>query len=197
MSDVLINDNVTFGFPHQTEYEFRNSIVESFDGVQQVIQHRDHDRLRVTANFSVMNTTDKNSLVDFFAARKGAYDTFLYKDYRKFDVVSEVIGTGDGSTLTYQLTEDGFDRWNIAAGTLTLWTGVTEQVGGGTDYSVTMTDSGQIVYTSAPVSDAAITASYQYHRRMRFVSDFLAIREDSYLVFGSDSLIFEEVIITP
>src|SRR5437667_11316720 len=47
--------------------------------------------------------SELQSLLGFYNARNGSYDSFLYADSDDNSVTSQNIGTGNGSTLTFQL----------------------------------------------------------------------------------------------
>jgi hypothetical protein len=49
-------------------------------------------------------TSDLKTLMNFFLARHGSYDTFLFHDPDDYQVVDGAIGTGDGTTNEFTLT---------------------------------------------------------------------------------------------
>lgn len=57
-----------------------------------------YDVLRASSSFNELQT-----LVGFFNARQGAYDSFLFSDPNDNTVVSHGFGIGDGSTTAFQL----------------------------------------------------------------------------------------------
>jgi hypothetical protein len=48
--------------------------------------------------------TDYRTLVDFFSARQGKFDSFLYLDPDDNSVTNQVFGTGDAANTVFQLT---------------------------------------------------------------------------------------------
>lgn len=119
------------------------------------------------------------TLADFFNARKGRYDSFLYTDPTDSVIADtspatrQVFGTGDGSDTTFQLAR------SLKAG------GVTEPVYNlngtpkiykndvlltvVTDYTVSAT--GLVTFVAAPAAAAVLTWSGAYYWRARFEQD--------------------------
>jgi hypothetical protein len=53
---------------------------------------------------SISGPTDYRTLVDFFSARQGKFDSFLYFDPDDNSVINQVFGTGDAANTIFQLT---------------------------------------------------------------------------------------------
>lgn len=47
--------------------------------------------------------TALRQLMDWFVSRQGSYDTFLYQDPYDYSITGQLLGYGDGSTLSFQL----------------------------------------------------------------------------------------------
>jgi len=198
MSDLVFNDEVSasWAFEYLPKTVFNNVNVRSVLGTRQSFRNSDHDKKIYTLNFLNLNNTEKLSLEEFFEDRYGSNESFLFQDDRLYQAISETIGTGDASTVTFQLTEDGFDRWNIQSGSYTIWAGVTEQTeGGGNDYTLDITNDGRIIFNSAPTTGASIVATFNFYRRVHFLNDDFPARETTYYRWQVDNLILEEEII--
>jgi len=195
MSDLVFNDEVTatYGFPFKPRSTIESTQVRSAAGTQQSFLNSDHDKATYFLGFQSMTNSEKESLEDFFKARSGAHETFLFYDARTYDVASESIGTADGSTLTFQLTQDGFSRWNIVANSYTVWVDGATQTDT-VDYNVDVTDDGRIIFVSAPAS-GAVTASYQYYRRVHFLEKDIDPYEVAYRFWNVDLLTLEEILV--
>lgn len=125
-----------------------------------------YDVLRQTTGFAEMAT-----LVAFFNARGGSFDSFLWADPDDNSVTAATFGTGDGSTVAFQLlrsfggyAEPVFDTNStptISAG------GVLKT--SGTDYTISAT--GLVMFAVAPAGAVALTWTGTFYRRVRFSSD--------------------------
>lgn len=117
------------------------------------------------------NTTNNElkQMVGFFLQRKGAFDSFLYNHPDDNAVTAEPFGTGNGATLSFQLTRafGGFAEpvTNVNGAPVIKVAGVTKTVG--TDYSISAT--GLVTFTAAPTGALTWTGSYYY--RVRFLQD--------------------------
>jgi uncharacterized protein (TIGR02217 family) len=118
------------------------------------------------------------TLVGFFNARQGKFDSFLYSDPNDNAVIGQNFGTGDGATKPFQLVRDygagGFTgRENIydinnspsvpkiyVNGTLKTVT---------TDYTIGAT--GIVTFVAAPAAAAALTWDGFWFWRVRFDQD--------------------------
>lgn len=200
MSNKIFNDEVTasFGFPFYTTTRFNNTDVRSAAGTRQVFQNSDHDRKIYNVNYMNLLESEKNSFLRFFEDHYGSAQTFLLKDARHYSVVSENIGTGDGSTLTFQLTDNGFKRWNIKSGTLTVWVAGVEQ-NLTSDYTITLIDDGRVIFNSGTIPGVgeAVVASYEFYRRVHFVTDDYSNAETEYHVNQIADIQMREVQINP
>jgi uncharacterized protein (TIGR02217 family) len=111
------------------------------------------------------------TLVDFFCARRGAFDSFRFTDPDDCTVTGQQFGTGDGATLQFQLV-----RSMIAGGFLepvmnlngapTIYKAGVEQSAG---YTVSAT--GMVTFDAAPAIGAALTWDGAYYFRCRFQRD--------------------------
>ena len=122
--------------------------------------------LRQTTGFTEMAT-----LVAFFNARSGSFDSFLWTDPDDNSVTAQSFGAGDGSTISFQLTrtfggyaEPVFDTNSTPAISVN---GVLKTAG--TDYTISST--GVVTFAAAPGSTLPLTWTGTYYRRVRFASD--------------------------
>jgi len=105
------------------------------------------------------NITKANArtLWQFFQARAGAYELFSWFDAYADDYVGEYVGTGDGSTVLFNLPVKSASAYTVYIDGIT-------QTGGGTDYTF---NSGagsdgedSITFVSAPSAGERITADF-------------------------------------
>lgn len=127
--------------------------------------------------FDVLRTTaaylEYQTMLGFFNARQGAYDTFLIDDPDDDLVTAQAIGTGDGSTLTFQMVrtlgsfvQPVYDVKNSPTPLIYL-NGVLQS----SFYSIT--SAGVLTFTGghAPGNGVAITATFGYYWRVTFKDD--------------------------
>jgi uncharacterized protein (TIGR02217 family) len=127
--------------------------------------------------FSYLPTADFNTLLAFFLARQGSFDTFLYSDPTDNSVWAGYFGTGTGSQTVYQLERaiagggsgnDFFEPVTApnALGAIYL-NGVVQSPSG---YSVDPA-SGLVTFASPPAPGLSITADFSFFFRCRFADD--------------------------
>ena len=113
--------------------------------------------------------TELNTLLGFFLAMKGRFDTWLYTDPSDYAVIGQQIGIGDSSTVAFQLirTLGGFvePMKNINGTPVIKENGVTRTTG----WSINST--GLITFTTPPTSGNILTADFSYYFRCRFMND--------------------------
>lgn len=115
--------------------------------------------------------SDIQTLIDFFLARQGSFDTFLYTDPTDNAVTNQSFGTGDGVTTQFQLVRtwqnfaESIQNLNgsptIKKNAVTLTAGV--------DYSINST--GLVTFTTPPAAAAALTWTGNFYYRLRFKND--------------------------
>ena len=114
------------------------------------------------------------TIMGFYLARQGAFDSFLYLDPSDNTVVGQVIATGNGSLKSFQMgrTYGGFyePRYRIAVPAsptpiLKIYLNASLQSSG---YTVD-TYTGLLTFANAPGSGVVITADFTYYQQVRFV----------------------------
>jgi uncharacterized protein (TIGR02217 family) len=125
-----------------------------------------YDLLRSAAAYGEMQT-----LLGFYNARQGSFDTFLFTDPDDNSITGQQIGIGDGSTKTFQLLRalGGFNDIIQAPNVVSTvyLTGVAQSGG---SWSVDAT-TGLLTFTTAPAAGKVIAVDFTYYWRCRFVDD--------------------------
>jgi uncharacterized protein (TIGR02217 family) len=129
-----------------------------------------YDVLRASAALAEFQT-----LVGFFLARQGSFDSFLFTDPVDNAVTDQGFGAGDGITFNFQLTRafggGGFTFsepvQNVNALTNIKVSGVTKT--SGVDFNINST--GLVSFANAPASNTPLTWSGSFYYRCRFVAD--------------------------
>ena len=121
--------------------------------------------------------SELQQLVGFFLARQGSFDSFLLDlaqlTRKPLDstVSGQPIGTGDGSTTSFQIVRNvaGYleQVQNPAGQSATVYVAGVKKTQG-TDYTIA---NGIVTFAVAPANGAAITADFQWLWRVRFAQD--------------------------
>jgi uncharacterized protein (TIGR02217 family) len=126
----------------------------------------EYEVLRETGSFTELQT-----LMGFFNKRRGAFDDFLFTDPDDNAATDYQFGTGDGSTVAFQLMKSygGFVEpvQNVNVLTNIKKAGVTQT--SPTNYSIS--SAGLVTFTTAPALGAALTWTGTYYWRVRFADD--------------------------
>lgn len=126
--------------------------------------------LRDSATYEELTT-----LMGFYNARQGSFDSFLYTDTSDNSVTGQEFGTGDGTTTVFQLvrTYGGFSEPVLAPNNIsTVWVAGTPT----SAYTVDA-NTGLITFSSAPAASALLTATFSYYFRCRFLADNVEFEE--------------------
>lgn len=152
---------------------------ESVSGMEWRTSQMSYPRWQFTLTYDVLRAAtaykELQQLMDFYNARRGAWDDFLYTDPTDYTVVDEPFGTGDGSTTEFQLIRKvyagGFSEpiQNLNGAPSIYKAGVLQATPA--NYSISST--GVVTFTAAPASLAALTWTGSYYFRVRFSQDSL------------------------
>jgi uncharacterized protein (TIGR02217 family) len=128
-----------------------------------------YDVLRSAAAYAELQ-----SLVGFFNARQGSYDSFLYTDPTDNTVTAQAFGTGNGVATvfplyrTYGSNNELTMNINAITGIYDNGTPVVEGSGAG---KYTIDTLGNVTFGTAPVAAHNLTATFSYYYRCRFSKD--------------------------
>lgn len=130
---------------------------------------------RITLTYEVLRESaalqELQTLMGFFNARLGSFDSFLYSDPTDHSVTDQGFGTGTGTLAQFQLIRSygGFAEpvMNLNGAPAIKVAGSLKTAG--TDYTVDQ--FGVVTFTSNPPAGAALTWSGSFYYRCRFNSD--------------------------
>ncbi len=151
----------------------------------------------LTFNFLRSDATNLEfqTLLGFYNARNGSFDSFLYTDSDDNSVTLQTINVGDGSQLQFQLsrTFGGFVEPVFAPHTVSLVTvdGV-DQVGFWSVSNWGTATPGVLTFSGghAPAAGKIIRASFTYYFPCRFVDDKVAFTNSMFQLWGASKLSF-------
>ncbi len=189
---------------------FQNVIQESVAGTEQRIRVWAKCRGEWDISYTIMNTAETSgtfrAVVALFRAHFGNLYPFPFKDWGDFELTNEIIGAGDGSDKTFQITKT-YDPSQILLATPGTRTYVREiylprpglvvKVNGVTmtpTTQYTVDSAGLITFVTAPPSGHAITVTGEFDVPVRFNSVKLDLTIDVNNIAQIGSLPIREVI---
>lgn len=131
-----------------------------------------YELLRDTTAFQELRT-----LLGFYNARQGSFDSFLFSDPDDNSVTAQAFGLGDNNTTLFQLVralggsvDPVYDTNNAP---VIYISGVAKILG--TDYVTNST--GGVTFYTAPASGSVISWTGAYYWRCRFLQDELSVEK--------------------
>jgi len=122
-------------------------------------------------SYEVLDETEEQNdlriLGGFFLARKGRFDSFLYRDETDCSVTDQAIGTGDGTRTSWQLVRS-FGEFTEPIKNID---GTPEVFIDGAKTGYTISTTGVVTFAGVPGAGAKITANFNYFFRCRFDLD--------------------------
>ena len=187
--EVRFPDNISRGARGGPER--RTQIVELASGDEERNASWANSRRRYDVAYGIRRADDLAAVVAFFEARNGRLHGFRYKDWADYKsalpsqantATDQQIGTGTGSTQTFQLTKryaSGAQTWvrtitKPVDGTVRVALGMVEQMSGWT----VDTTTGLITFATAPAGGVTIRAGFEFDVPVRFDSDTLDVTLD-------------------
>lgn len=141
-------------------------------------------RRRWNVGYGVKSRADMQAVLAFFEERRGRFHTFLWRDGLDHSAQGQAIGTGDGTTVGFQLSKTygaSFDPYvrpitKPVAASARVWVAGVEAVAGWTVSAST----GVVTFAVAPAVSVAIAASFEFDVPVRFDTDRLDIELSSF-----------------
>ena len=171
--------------------ERRTTIVELASGAEERNASWANSRRRYDVSYGIRRPDDLAKVVAFFEARNGRLHGFRFKDWLDYRsclpsqipaATDQQIGTGDGTTKSFQLVKryaSGAQSWarlitKPVAGSVTLaLNGATQASGWSVDPA-----TGLVSFAAVPGTGIAITAGFEFDVPVRFDSDALDVTLD-------------------
>ena len=180
--EVRLPADISFGSSGGPEYFTNVQVLEN--GFEQRNINWSAPRARYNVSHGVRSDEQLAALIAFFRARKGRAHGFRFKDWADMEGLAQVIGTGDGARATFQLikiySSGGGQETRIikkpVSGTVKVYVNAALQNSGYTVNSAT----GIITFSTPPVSGAVITSDFEFDVPVRFDTDHLSARLETY-----------------
>jgi uncharacterized protein (TIGR02217 family) len=188
--DVLFPQRLAFGSVGGPER--RTDIVTLASGYEERNTPWAASRRRYNAGYALSSLADIHALIGFFEARQGRLHAFRFRDAADWKscapdaaplTTDQAIGTGDGTTTTFQLVKSYVSGAQSYSRTVTKPVTGTVRVAvagvektAGTDFTVD-TATGVVTFLPGhvPAASAAITAGFEFDVPVRFDTDRLEI----------------------
>ena len=152
-----------------------------------------HSRRRYNAGYGVKSRADMAAVLTFFEERRGRFHSFLWRDGLDYSsngtdtptAQDQVIGTGDGVTVSFALTKQygaNFDPYlrpitkPVAASVMVAVAGASLAAA---DFSLDEL-TGVVTLNVAPALGAAVTAGFLFDVPVRFDIDRLDVELTSF-----------------
>ncbi len=142
-----------------------------------------YEVLRAKASLQELQT-----LMGFFNARQGAFDSFLWSDPTDNAVSGQLFGTGDGVKTVFSLCRTygtNIEPVMNVAGTLGIsGTAPIIYLNGTPTIAYSINSTGDVTFSAAPGVGVSITWTGSYYYRCRFVKDSLEFENFMYQLWS-------------
>jgi uncharacterized protein (TIGR02217 family) len=167
--------------------ERRTEIVVTGSGAEERNSRWAESRRRYDAGFGIRSLDDIHQVIGFFEERRGRLIGFRWKDHvdcksstpgTAVSALDQIIGTGDGTRVRFQLVKrygTGL-RDHLRTITKPVVGSVRVAVAGSTVTGVTVDHlTGVVTLAAAPAAGAQVTAGFEFDVPVRFDTDELRI----------------------
>jgi len=204
MSAAVFPTLVGLAYPVVRTPIFKTLTQEAVSGKENRAALWVYPRWRWTLSFNFLRDDSNNefrTLLGFWLARQGAYDSFLFDDVDDDNVVDQRIGLGNGSNLSFPLVRSmgGFiepvQAVNASIVATVKVNGATQAFGTQWGWIFGTWGPYGIQFTpgNAPASGAAVTASFSYYWPVRFLADDVEFSKFMNRLWENRKLEFESV----
>jgi len=164
--------------------EYATEVIALASGHEQRNAAWSQARARYNVAHGVKTQAQLDALIAFFRARRGRANGFRFKDWSDYRATAQTLGTGNGVQTQFQLAKH-YTSGSVtetrsitkpAAGTAVIYLNGTPQ---GSGWSLSTT-TGMVTFTAAPGNGVAVTADFEFDVPVRFDTDHLSARLDTY-----------------
>lgn len=194
-AEVRFPVDISYGSTGGPEYS--TDIVMMQSGHEQRNVNWQHARARYNVAHGVKTQGQLEALLAFFRARKGRAYGFRFKDWTDFKAVGQVLGTGDGTKVSFPLvkryqnggvTETRTITKPVAASVEIYLNGVLQPAGWSVDYT-----TGQLTFTVPPAAGVTLSSDFEFDVPVRFDTDRLSASLDAYGVHSWNDIALIEI----
>jgi len=178
MSISVLPSLIGLGFDVVRTPQWDTVVQQALNGKETRLARQTYPRWKWELTYNLLRSNpfygELQQLAGFFNERQGKYDTFLYQDADDNSITGQSIGTGDGTTTSFQLirTFGGFIEPMLAPNVVSaVYINSVVQTSGVSINYWGSTSPGMITFTTAPASGTAITANFSYYFPVRMDTD--------------------------
>jgi len=182
MSNALFPTPIGLGWAIGRTPNFSTILQEAASGFERRTALMSYPKYKFTLSYEFLRSDSANAelqnIQNFFLARQGALDNFLFDEpYTPDDAVTDFqFGTGDGSTVAFQLTRalktGGFLEPVMNLNPASTVTNIKDNTAVVNPANYTVSSSGLITFSVAPTNGHTLTWTGAYYFRCRFKDDF-------------------------
>ncbi|MDX9689780.1 MAG: DUF2460 domain-containing protein [Alphaproteobacteria bacterium] len=180
--EVRFPDDIAYGASGGPAYS--TSVVATASGFEQRNANWSAARGKWDVSSGLKQQAQLDLLIAFFRARKGKAYGFRFKDWTDYRATSQLLGTGDGATKTFQLVKSyasgaGSEVRTITKpvlGTVVPYLGGVKQTSG---WSIN-TATGVSTFSVAPAQGVAVTADFEFDVPVRFDTDSMEVTIENF-----------------
>ena len=175
MSNIVFPTLAGLTFPVERNAVWMTKTQPAVSGKETRLNLWSYPRYEYTLSYDVLRSDSVNlefqTILDFYNARQGAFDSWLFNDPDDNTATAQTFGTGDGATTAFQLARTlpggGFSEPVKAVNTITQ---VTKN-GTPTAAYTYVAATGVLTFTVAPTAGQVLAWTGTYYWRCRFMDD--------------------------
>jgi uncharacterized protein (TIGR02217 family) len=163
---------------------FQTAVTQLASGKEQRNVNWQNARAKYVISIKSLSEIDSKKLLEFFYARQGAAYGFRFKDWLDFEAQNQILGTGNNIKTSFDLVKNyintTINNLNInyarriskpVQNTVSVFVNSIKITSGFTiNY-----ENGTINFSTPPITDAVISANFQFDVPVRFAADELKI----------------------
>ena len=170
MSNSVFPSFTGLSWPVKRSPRFHTKVMAAVSGMETRAAFMAYPLYKIDLTFDYLSLNDWQTLGGFFKARKGKFDSFLFDDLEDNTATAQLVGTGNGSTTSFQLVRSvgGFTEpvENPKS------TGLNVYISGALQSSgYVIGPTGILTFTAAPSVAVSVTWTGGYYWRVRFDQD--------------------------
>lgn len=163
---------------------YSTTIVTTISGIERRNANWQQSRGRWDVSSGIKDRDDLGALIEFFRARQGKAYGFRFKDWSDFEAVETTIGTGDGTTVAFQLVKE------YTSGSTEVTRTITKPVADTVDVYLdgmlqasgftVDTTTGIVTFGTAPSTDVVVSAAFEFDVPVRFDVDEMSLTQSAF-----------------
>jgi len=186
-------------FPVKRSAKWKTVPQESISGQETRLALWSYPRWKYELSFEFLRTygsyTEWQTMIGFINSMNGSAGVFQYYDITDSIATAQSIGTGDGTNKSFQCVRSygGFLEPVFAPVTISVYSTVSSVITLVSPTLYTVSQTGQVVFTTAPATGAIISWTGTFNWLCRFDDDEIKAQEDMSGFWSIKSCMFSTV----